>query len=165
MITEAGYEEVGIIVDILNEAYRSGFGWTSEKGLVSGDRATKDVIISEITAGYKYYLYKYQGNYVGCFNLYLHENAIEIGGLAIKPKYQGTGLGVLLLKQAESISFSNMNSRKVIVSVLEPRVELIKFYERYGYCSSNKKYPFPVDRGVGEPLVENLQVVVFEKNA
>ncbi|SMF56633.1 Ribosomal protein S18 acetylase RimI [Alteromonadaceae bacterium Bs31] len=164
MITEAGYEDIESLVDILNETYRGGRGWTTEKGLVSGDRATRAVINTEMSAGYKYYLYTFQDNYVGCFSLFKHDNTTEIGGLAVKPEQQGAGLGKLLLRQAEAISFSTMNTKRIIVNVLETRRELIRFYERCAYRLTDKKTPFPVCRGVGEPLVDNLHLVVLEKN-
>ena len=37
------------------------------------------------------------------------------------------------------------------------------FYERRGYRLTHKKFPFPQHRGVGVPLIDNLQVVVLEE--
>lgn len=163
MIIEVDIKKIRFVVDILNESYRGEEGWTTEKNLVSGDRASDAMIRSEINNGYKYYLYQDENDYVGCFNLSQKNETIEIGALAIKAKYQGTGIGKFLLNQAEAISCSIPNITRLIVSVLEPRTELISFYERRGYRLTDGKYPFPTHRGVGEPLVDNLQVIILEK--
>ena len=163
MIIEVNEETIRFVVEILNESYRGEQGWTTERGLVSGERATETIIRTEIRSGYQYYLYKQDTNYIGCFNLSNNDSAVEIGGFGIKANYQGAGLGKALLNQAETLAKSTLNTSRLIVSVLEPRKELINFYERRGYRLTDKKYPFPQHRGVGVPLIDNLQVVVLEK--
>lgn len=163
LIVEADKETVRLVVDILNESYRDGEGWTTEKGLVSGDRATEGMIKDEVNSGYKYYLYRHENDYVGCFSINQKEGTAEIGGLGIKSKYQGAGFGKFLLNKAEGISISLPGVERLVVSVLAPRSELISFYKRRGYHATNVTYPFPEHRGVGTSLVDDLQVVVLEK--
>lgn len=163
MITQVGPRQIPWVVDILNESYRGAIGWTTEYGLVAGQRATPELIRHEIDAGYQYYLFEYEDGYAGCFNLSRKDDSVEIGGFAIKVGLQSRGLGRSLLSAAEALALSQPGVARLIVSVLEPREELIRFYERCGYQRTAVRYPFPSHRGVGEPLVENLHLVVLEK--
>lgn len=164
MIFEAGKNDIQFIVDILNEAYRRGDGWTTESELVSGDRASFHTIVSELNSGYKYYLYKEDDEYVACFNIFITSDTAEIGALAVKPRFQESGLGKYLLNQAELIASDIPGVNTLAVSVLEPRKELIGFYIRRGYTKTHLSYPFPIQRAVGVPRVNNLTVVVLQKN-
>lgn len=164
MVVEVDDTNIEYVVEILNESYRSGRGWTSEKMLVSGDRASKEILTKELNHGYKYYLFMSDQKCIGCFSLFKKDQSVEIGGLCIKPKYQNNGFGKILLESAESMAREISGIQKLILSVLKPRNELIDFYLRRGYMVADKTYPFPVHRGVGKPLNIDLQVVVLEKS-
>lgn len=163
MLIEASQNDIQYIVDILNESYRGEKGWTTEYHLVSGARATLEGIQAELCNGNRYYVLKSGDDYIGCFNLQVFDQKVEIGGLAVKEKYQGLGFGKFLLRNAEQIAASLSGVKTLRLSVLEPRVELINFYLRRGYQKINKSYPFPISRDVGEPIVNNLNVIVLEK--
>ena len=163
MIVEVSSDLVEHVVNILNDSYRTGPSWTTEKHLVAGQRATANTITNEINKQYKYFLLKDKDQYIGCFNLRRQQNTIEIGGLGVACNRQNSGYGKYLLKKAEELSCTFHGVSRLIVSVLEPRIELIEFYKRQGYKSTSIKFPFPLDRDVGSPLVDNLQVIVLEK--
>lgn len=164
MLIAATEENIVSIVEILNESYRGESGWTTEKHLVSGNRASKKVIQQEMVNGYSYYLYQHQNELIGCFNLVKEGGAVEIGALAIMAAHQNLGFGKILLHQAEKIACALPNVESLKLSVLAPRKELISFYERRGYRLTKLTYPFPSSRGVGQVLIEGLSVVVMEKN-
>lgn len=163
MIVEVNVDLVEHVVNILNDSYRTGPSWTTEKHLVAGQRASAYTITNEINKEYRYYLLKDEEQYIGCFNLRKQQTTIEIGGLGVVSNRQNAGYGKYLLSKAEEISSKVPDVNRLILSVLEPRLELIEFYKRQGYQTTSVKYPFPLDRQVGVPLVDNLQVIVLEK--
>ena len=165
MIEQVTEDTVGIVVSILNESYRSGEGWTTEAGLVAGDRATDSVILAEMNSGTLYFIFATDDEAKGCFCLRSSGTNVEIGSLGVRTQYQGKGLGTLILSLAESAASQYFEFTHFKISVLKPRSELIEFYIRRGYSRTTETFSFPIDRGVGVPIVDNLQVVVLKKNA
>ena len=82
--------------------------------------------------------------------------------LTVKPKIQTQGLGKALLKRAEDIAHSK-NVRRIKMTVIEGREELIAFYERRGYMFTGKFEPFPTDPVFGISKKGTLRFKQFEK--
>jgi ribosomal protein S18 acetylase RimI-like enzyme len=81
--------------------------------------------------------------------------------LTVTPELQGAGIGKELLKAAEQHARAN-GCRKVTMTVISVREELINWYERHGYNVTGEKQPFPTDPKFGLPR-RPLEFIVLEK--
>ena len=76
---------------------------------------------------------------------------------------QGRGIGKHLIEVAEKFVQQEWGVRKMQMTVLTLRRELLAFYERRGYRRTGIIKPFPTDVRAGIPLVEGLAFEVLEK--
>jgi dTDP-4-amino-4,6-dideoxy-D-galactose acyltransferase len=92
-------------------------------------------VYSEI---YKVLVYRINEEIIAFITLELPEESIfaKIGLIAVKPNYQGLGLGKKLIKFAERIAYK---SEKQILQVVTQGTNLqaIKAYENYGFSLRN----------------------------
>lgn len=165
---QARLEEVGFIVELVNSAYRgeaSKAGWTTEADLLDGQRTDEHEIKNLIEDENSMILLCLQGDEViGSVNLQRKGEAGYLGMFVVKPTLQGAGIGKRFLQAAEEICRQKWNSKKMTMSVITLRAELIAFYERRGYQRTGEMLPFPKDPGNGIPRVENLQFEMLEKD-
>jgi len=91
------------ISDLLNVAYRGGKGWTTESGLVEGDRTSVEQIATAIADENTFFLvHKELQRIVSCVCVENIAGRIFIGSFAVSPVHQASGLGSATLAAAET---------------------------------------------------------------
>lgn len=165
--SESDFPEV---VNLLNSAYRgkSGVrGWTSEEGIVAGDRMSAETLREELAAKPHATLlvYEQQETLFGC--VWVEPVDCEVwylGSLAIQPALQNHNHGRRLLDAAEQWIAARLG-RTVKMTVIEDRRTLLEWYERRGYQRTGHREPFPLtDTRFGTPLKPDLMFEVLTKN-
>ena len=167
--TQADESHVEDLVDLVNSAYRgdeSKVGWTTEADLLGGQRVDADGIAAIIEKPDSVILIAEDddtGDLLGCVHLEKHEDKCYLGMLTVAPELQSKGIGKLLL--AESAAFAEFwNCKKIYMTVISARSELIAWYEKHGFKNTNEKKPFPYgDERFGIPKVQNLEFTILEK--
>ena len=81
-----------------------------------------------------------------------------LGMLTVEPTLQASGLGRRLLDAAETEAVARFGARRMEMTVIHRRAELIAWYRRRGYAPTGETRPFPVD-----PPRPELDFVVLEK--
>lgn len=147
-------------------------GWTSEVGLVAGQRIQPDDLQAFIhRADVNFFCIKNNADIIACFSLIQKKLqplesqqvvACEFGSFAVHPHYQAQGLGKQLLSWGEAFA-SDLNCTVMQMQVLAPREDLIAYYQRRGYQLTSVQAPFPKKLAVGEPLQNELSLVLMEK--
>jgi len=154
------------MAELLNVAYRGGKGWTTESGLVEGDRTSVEQVATAIANEDTFFLvHKKIGKIVSCVAIENIDGRIFIGSFAVNPELQATGLGSATLAAAEAYASHQFSTHQFFMTVLSNREELIAFYERRGYRRTGKTSPYPVHLNVGRPLFAELTAEEFVKNA
>ncbi|AUM13095.1 GNAT family N-acetyltransferase [Ketobacter alkanivorans] len=163
-IVSADISDAEQICQLLNSAYRSHGGWTSEADLVAGNRSSVDAIRASFTSPDSVYFVLKDGHrLLGCINIELHGHTAHIGSFAVAPDTQGLGVGSKLLQHAECYSQSYYKVDAFILSVLTARKELISYYQRRGYAENGLTHPYPIHLNVGTPIVEGIELVELHK--
>lgn len=141
-IREAGPADVDAIVTVVNRAYRTQGGWTTEEHLVGGDRAAAADVRAAIEDDVHLLLVaERDGSIVGCCYTELHEDGAELGLFAVDPTVQAGGVGGALMEEqarrraAEGVARLN-------IRVLESRPELKAWYARRGFVATGETVPF-----------------------
>ncbi len=160
--------DAGAISALVNAAYRgetSKRGWTTEAGILGGQRTDPDTIRETIADNRNAILLLHaQDAPVCCVYLQRRANRAYLGMLTVKPELQASGLGKQLLAAAERWARENWKVAKIEMTVIQKRHELIAWYERRGYSNTGRTEPFPYnDEKFGLPKVNDLEFVVLEK--
>jgi ribosomal protein S18 acetylase RimI-like enzyme len=153
-------EDINPIVELVNKAYRSGEGWTNEASLVSGNRTSKDEVLSYINNAHLFVLEKEEIISVICIEE--QDGIAYIGFLAVNTKFQNQGLGKLMLEKAEEYALKILGLSSFVMAVVSDREELIDFYLRRGYEKTGKIVKYPTNLNVGTPK-KNLHVIYLSK--
>lgn len=157
------------INQLVNSAYRgesSKAGWTTEADLLGGQRSDpeglKEIIQSEnqiIILGRD----ENSNELLACVHLTLTSDGVYLGMLTTRPTLQGSGLGKKMLNEAENRTRA-WNAKRIFMSVIEVRKELISFYLRRGFQLTNQFKDFPYgDERFGLPKRDDLRFVIMEK--
>jgi ribosomal protein S18 acetylase RimI-like enzyme len=87
----------------------------------------------------------------------------HLGMIAVRPEQQGQGTGRVLLEKAEQVAAAQ-GCKRLEMTVIGQREELIAWYERRGFQRSGEQRPFPYgDPRFGLPKRRDLYFVVLEK--
>jgi GNAT superfamily N-acetyltransferase len=86
-----------------------------------------------------------------------NDDVAYLGMLCVDPALQAGGLGRMLIAQAEERARQDFGAKRMEMTVVAPRTELIAYYERRGYAQTGEIRPFPV------PEFDHLTMVVLEK--
>lgn len=135
------------VVAVVNAAYRRGGdrAWTTEAALVGGPRVTETayrellvrprstVLVAERDPG---------DRVVGCVHVEAHDDTCHLGMLSVDPAEQASGLGRVLLAEAEAHAVANFASKTMEMHVVSVRPELLAWYERRGYRRTGERVPF-----------------------
>jgi N-acetylglutamate synthase-like GNAT family acetyltransferase len=161
---EALLKDADMITKLVNSAYRgesSRAGWTTEADLLDGQRTDVEKI-QEMIAADRIELAFDLGDFVGCVYLKKEPDALYLGMLTVIPRLQNSGYGKLLLKRVDEIA-REIGLKKIRMTVINTRKELIEFYERRGFKWNGNTQPFPEnDPRFGIPKTK-LVFHVFEK--
>lgn len=155
------------IATLVNSAYRgdsSRLGWTTEADLLDGTRTDREEVAGLIAAPGSQILLGFHGaDCVGCVHLERTGEAAYFGMFTIRPGLQGAGLGKAFMAEAERHARHGWSVRRMRMSVISVREELIAFYERRGYRRTGERLPFPDAPQNGRPR-RPLELVVLEKS-
>ncbi len=154
------------ICELINLAYRSGNGWTTELGLVEGDRCDNDAVMEEInTPNSNMFVYKSVSTVQACISVKKIGTKAYIGSFAVHPQRQNSGLGTELLEFAEEHAVSVFKVQNIAMVVLSKRKELIEYYERRGYTRNGNIQEYPLSLNVGTPIDPTLTIEELIKYA
>lgn len=168
--TQAGPEHISALAALVNSAYRgesSKKGWTTEADLLDGQRTDEPTLKEQLAADESVLLIAQDDaddKIHGCVYLKKEDSNCYLGMLTVNPQIQGQGLGKLLLAEAEAFA-EFWDSKKIQMTVLAARSELIAWYERHGYQRTAETKPFPYDDiRFGQPKTPDLFFIVLEKH-
>jgi N-acetylglutamate synthase-like GNAT family acetyltransferase len=158
-------DNLDAITDLINRAYRSIEGahrWTTENHLIGGDRISEMALRELVHDATMEFILMYEDNQlIGCISIKYFNGIAELGTFAIEPDYQGAAYGKHLFAYAEQHAATRCHILQV--SVVSQNTSLIDFYRRRDYSELPGKLPFPVEEGVGQPIVANLDLTVMQK--
>jgi ribosomal protein S18 acetylase RimI-like enzyme len=182
-VRRATPEDAPALVTLVESAYRgerSRRGWTTEADLLDGQRvdlammrsllADPDVVVlvaatdpppNDPPAPSE------QGGaeLVGCCEVRrVGTTEAAFGMFAVDPDRQGAGVGDQLLGAAEQLAATELRARRMTMSVIDTRHELLAWYERRGYRRTDEHRPFPYgDERFGRPRRDDLRFEVLDK--
>jgi ribosomal protein S18 acetylase RimI-like enzyme len=160
--------DVQAIVDIVNLGYRgdaSRAGWTTEADYLVGRRTDSEEIHNFIADANTMILLCLHGKEViGSVLLQRTGDAAYLGMFVVKPVLQGQGIGKHFLEAAEKRVALDWQAKKIQMSVITLRNELIAYYERRGYRRTGVYKPFPVEDTRSTLLVADLKFEILEKD-
>ena len=159
-------EDASLITALVNSAYRgdsSRAGWTSEADLFNGPRTDENEIRDLINSHESMFLLCIQATeIIGSVLLRRTGTTAYLGMLVISPRLQGAGIGSRLMAASESAARNAWGIKKMSMTVIGCRHELIAFYERRGYRRTGQIEPLPLG-GLSVPRIGNLELEVLEK--
>lgn len=155
------------ITALVNSAYRgdsSRAGWTTEADLLTGVRVNPEDVRELIETEDSFILLCLRdGNIVGSVNLLKTEDAAYLGMFAVNPELQGGGIGKQFMQAAEELAKQRWHAKKMWMTVITTRHELIAYYERRGYQRTGRIKPFPAEVPDECRLVKDIQMEELEK--
>jgi N-acetylglutamate synthase-like GNAT family acetyltransferase len=163
-IRNATLKDIPALNELVNSAYRgesSRKGWTSEADLLDGIRTSETTLEEMIRRKNAVILVAEENEITGCVYLEQLDDALYLGMLTVKPDLQGKGLGAILMASAEDHAKS-LGCKKIRMTVISRRNELIAYYTRKGFVDTNERAPFPSDPKFGVPKLP-LEFMVMEK--
>lgn len=164
LIRRATAADVDAVVALVESAYRgdsSRTGWTTEADLLDGQRTDADevrAVLDDLVVAEE------DGGLVGCCTLIPREDHAYFGMFAVRPGMQGGGVGSRLLTAAEDLAAEH-GAKRVEMTVISSRRELVDFYLRRGYVDTGETRPFPYgDPRFGVPRRDDLVFTVLTKD-
>ena len=163
--TEADYPE---IIAVTNRAYREGNGQASWKveSLVGGQRIDETLLREDLATPSAMLLIGVddRGERLGHVRLDAGEDgAWFLSMLTVRPDRQDGGVGRALLEAAEAYA-RERGARRMRMTVVRQREELIAWYGRRGYRLTGETKPWPYgDTRYGVPTVDDLCFEVLER--
>ena len=148
---------------LINTAYRTLDGWTTEAGMIQGDRIQEKQLYDLLNLeNFQLFVLEIDNKLLGCIGVSLGQQVAEIGSFAVAPAEQNSGYGKQLLDFAESHIFEIFKKKVIQISVLNVRIELLAYYQRRGYQLTEKIEAYPLGQKLGEPLIP-LHLLILEK--
>ena len=156
-------DDVATLHPLIERAYRGDTaktGWTHEADLLFDDRTSIEELAGLIVDPDRLILLAHRDDVlIGCVQVArAGEERAYLGMLTVEPTLQASGLGRRLLAAAETEAVARFAARRMEMTVIHRRAELIAWYERRGYAPTGETRPFPVD-----PPRPELDFVVLEK--
>lgn len=162
--------DVGTLHALVESAYRgesAKTGWTDEADLLDGQRTDPESLVEIIIDPAQRIILAIEDDaLVGCVQIGGKGAGLAyLGLLSVDPGRQAGGLGSLLIAEAEATAARLFSARRVEMTVIRQRPELIAFYQRRGYSLTGELRPFPYDdERFGQPLVDDLVFVVLARD-
>lgn len=161
-------DDIPALVALVTAAYRgdaSRVGWTTEADLLDGARIAPEVLAEDIRRPQSIVLIgERDGQMQACAHVAVEEDAGYFGMFAVSPGLQGQGIGKAMLDEAERLAREDFSQKRMRMSVIDLREELIAYYLRRGYRRTGIHKPFPYgDTRFGEPKRQDLRFEVLEK--
>ena len=159
----ASKADIQQLIILINTAYRTRGGWTTEEGMIQGDRIQEQQLYELLnSADFQLFVLEIENKLLGCISVSLGQQVAEIGSFAVAPAEQNSGYGKQLLDFAESHIFEIFKKNVIQMSVLNVRTELLAYYQRHGYQLTEKIEAYPLGQKLGEPLIP-LHLLILEK--
>lgn len=170
LLAPAQDHEIEEIAAFVNRAYRGDTaraGWASEADVLGGQRTDPATLREELAApGAVLLTYREMagGPLFGCVWVEpLDAAAWYLGMLTVHPQLQARQLGRSLLDAAETYA-AERGARRIRMTVIWLREDLIAWYQRRGYALTGATEPFPYgDERFGIPQRDDLHFLVMEK--
>ena len=139
-------------------------GWTHEADLLDGqriDRASLEATLADPSQ--LILLARQDGALAGCVQITDRGDGLAyLGMLSVDPARQAGGIGRSLVAAAESAARDRFGARRMEMTVIIQRAELIAWYERLGYARTGETRPFPAtDPRFGLPRRDDLAFTVL----
>jgi ribosomal protein S18 acetylase RimI-like enzyme len=159
--------DVTQLVSLINNAYRgdsSRKGWTTEADILGGlriDAAGVREILQDPSAD----LHLFQnesGELQACVYLAEKQDHLYLGMLSVNPDSQGSGIGKRILEYADEVA-KQKGLKKIRMTVIHLRKELIGWYMRHGYELTGETEPWIDGVHIGERKTD-FHFLVLQKN-
>lgn len=164
---DANKDDAAFIAALVNSAYRgdsSRQGWTTEADLLQGQRISAGEVEKIIaTEGSVVFLCLQQQTIIGCVQLEKNADAAYLGMFVVRPDLQGGGIGKTFMQAAEAHAQQMWGVKKIWMTVISVREELLAYYQRRGYLRTGRTKPFPFANDKEIALIANLQFEELEK--
>ncbi|MFB9463855.1 GNAT family N-acetyltransferase [Streptomyces cinereospinus] len=156
------------LVALIESAYRgdsSRAGWTTEADILRGQRTDPEGVLAVIKSPDSRLLtVERDGSVVACCQLEHRDDHAYFGMFAVSPRLQGAGLGKVIIAEAERQVRETWGARRMHMTVISVREDLIAWYERRGYRRTGRLSPFPYgDERFGIPQRDDLQFELLVK--
>lgn len=156
------------LVELIESAYRgdaSRVGWTTEADILDGQRTDPEGVLAVIKSPDSRLLtVERDGRVVACCQLEHRGDHAYFGMFAVSPQQQGTGLGKVIIAEAERTAREVWGVEEMHMTVISVRNDLIAWYERRGYRRTGRMTPFPYgDERFGIPQRDDLQFELLVK--
>lgn len=160
--------DIPALVDLVTSAYRgdsSRQGWTTEADILDGNRIDPEVLRQDIERPRSRVLIaEREGQWLACAHICEQDAGGYFGMFSVRPDLQGSGLGKVVLSEAERIVRDEWKLPVMRMTVIVQREELIAWYERRGYRRTGEYKPFPYgDERFGIPRRDDLRFEVLVK--
>jgi ribosomal protein S18 acetylase RimI-like enzyme len=161
--------DIDNLAAIIQAAYRGDegrLGWTTEADLLEGQRTDAGELGDVIgDARRRMLVAERDGIAVGCCQVQCDQDGTAyLSMLAVRPGLQDAGVGRAIVTYAEGIAVEECEAERMRMTVLQPRPELISWYERLGYRRTGETEPFPYDHiRWGIPRIPDLAFIVLVK--
>ena len=161
--------DVDALVPFVNGGYRgesSKRGWTTEADILGGQRTDHEKMLEMVEAkdARVELAHAEDGALIGC--VYLKKEAdgsCYLGMLTVDPARQSGGIGKLIMAHSDAAARA-WGCRRMRMTAISVRAELIAYYERRGYAKTGVSEPFPEnDPRFGLPKVRGLLFVELAK--
>lgn len=146
---------------LIQRAYRGDdarAGWTHEADILEGERITVSELSELVASPSERVIVGHDATrLVGCVRVAdTGGDVAYLGLLCVDPELQVGGFGRALIEAAEAAALLEFHARRIEMTVIEGRAELIAYYERRGYVGTGTRpFPFSTD--------PPLSMVVLEK--
>lgn len=159
----ATVNDIAALHPLIERAYRgetAKAGWTHEADLLFDTRTSAGELRGLIADPARVIMLAHDEEaLVGCVQVARAGSDLAyLGMLTVEPTLQASGLGRRLLAAAEAEAVARFGARRMEMTVIHRRAELIAWYRRRGYAPTGETRPFPVD-----PPRPELDFVVLEK--
>ncbi len=154
-------EDVNEILKLVRSAYRgdaSRTGWTTEADLVADERIDANGVVAKIEEAHGVILLAHDetGKLASCCEILRRDEELAYFGLfAVDPLRQAGGIGRQVLAAAEEYASKTFGVKKMEMSVIWTRDELISWYVRRGYTKTTQTAPFPYEHLVNGPALRD----------
>lgn len=160
--------DIPALIELVTSAYRgdaSRAGWTTEADILDGQRIDAAGLEADLAnPANRIVLAERGGELLACCLLSAADGHGYFGMFSVRPNLQGSGVGKVMMLEAERIVRDEWKLAAMQMTVIDCRDELIAFYERRGYARTGIKKPFPYgDERFGIPKRDDLQFEVLEK--
>ncbi len=170
---QASETDIPALIALVTSAYRgeaSQQGWTTEADLLDGQRIDADMLRADMLQANPaqpdsmILLAENESGLIACAHIAVENGAGYFGMFSVSPEAQRSGIGKVVLTEAERIAHDTFGCARMRMTVIDAREELIAYYLRRGYVRTGVKKPFPYgDPRYGLPKRDDLQFEVLEK--